>query len=138
MVDNETEKYDFSNRTIDFTLVYPWYDEKLMGEILTYKDLFRDIVDAGLCCTNGACVASCPTYVLEFEGQIPVIVDPDGCVECSLCVRACPVYINLSIKDRVIEEDSLGPVISLWEAYSADPEIREHGQSGGVATALFI
>ncbi len=131
-------KNESQEDSIDFTVVYPLYNEELMEERTTYEDLFREVVDTGLCSGDGACVAACPAYVLEFQNKRPVIVDEEGCIKCGICTSACSRYDGLATPSREIDLESIGEYISLWQAHALDDEVRSEGQSGGVATALMI
>jgi coenzyme F420 hydrogenase subunit beta len=64
----------------------------------TYRDLKKDVWDAGLCSGCGACTAVCPSDGLYFEAgkgaASPVSTgtckeDPDG-VSCGVCYEVCP------------------------------------------------
>lgn len=131
-------KTEASNGSIDFTVVYPLYDEDLMEERTTYEDLFREIVDTGLCSGEGACVAACPAFVLEFQNKRPVIVDEEGCIKCGICTAVCSRYGALDDTSRVVDLESIGEYSSLWQAFALDETVRSEGQSGGVATALMV
>ncbi len=134
----DKDKSETQSDSIDFTVVYPLYNEELMEERETYEDLFREVVDTGLCSGEGACVASCPAFVLEFQNKRPVIVDEEGCIKCGICTAVCSRYSVLEAAPRDIDLESIGEYKSLWQAYSLDEEVRSEGQSGGVATALMI
>jgi coenzyme F420 hydrogenase subunit beta len=131
-------KTETQDDSIDFTAVHPLYNEELMEERETYEDLFREVVDAGLCSGDGACIAACPTLILEFLNNRPVIVDEEGCIKCGICTAACSRYDALDTTSRDIYLESIGEYISLWQAYALDDEVRSDGQSGGVATALMV
>ncbi|MHA1910902.1 MAG: Coenzyme F420 hydrogenase/dehydrogenase, beta subunit C-terminal domain [Candidatus Kariarchaeaceae archaeon] len=131
-------KSETQSDSIDFTEVYPLYNDELMEERKTYKDLFREIVDTGLCSGDGACIAACPAFVLEFQNKRPVIVDEEGCIKCGICTAACSRYTGLETTSRDIHLESIGDYTSLWQAFALNDEVRSEGQSGGVATALMI
>jgi coenzyme F420 hydrogenase subunit beta len=64
----------------------------------SYRDLKRDVWDAGLCSGCGACVAVCPAEGLYFEagkgGESPLSTgtckEDLDCVPCGVCFEICP------------------------------------------------
>jgi coenzyme F420 hydrogenase subunit beta len=101
----------------------------------TYRDLKRDVWDAGLCSGCGACVAVCPTEGLYFEagkaGGSPLSTgtckeDLDG-VPCGVCFEICP---RASGEQRQMLGEYLEAV-----AGKAAFEVPRR-QSGGAVTAI--
>ncbi len=108
----------------------------------------KDVVQYRLCHGCGACSSVCEHNAIELrnfltEGIRPVV--SQGC--CSRCGRCLDVCSGVKLShDNSIFSDSLipelkeewGPVLSVWEGYAEDAEVRYTGSSGGVATALGI
>ncbi len=97
-----------------------------------------------LCMGCGACASVCPERNIELVdieniGIRPLLQQSD-CRQCGQCVQVCP---GIQLEHRPLEADcidslgsSWGPVLSVWEGYATDTQIRFQGSSGGVATAL--
>jgi len=101
----------------------------------SYRDLKREVWDAGLCSGCGACVAVCPAEGLYFEagkgGGSPVSTgtckeDLDG-VPCGVCLEVCP---RASGERRAMLGEFTGAL-----AARAALEIPRR-QSGGAVTAI--
>lgn len=107
-----------------------------------------DVVRGNLCLGCGACAFICPKQgitladVLE-EGIRPVVGDVD-CTGCTECLRVCPGVetvvpsLNEASPFPAAITQAWGPVLELWEGHATDPEIRFHGSSGGLLTALSL
>jgi coenzyme F420 hydrogenase subunit beta len=91
-------------------------------------------------------VSVCPEGALtlvdvEEDGLRPR-VSLDACAHCGECLKVCP-GANIEAgraEGELIPElrAAWGPVLEVWEGFAADPEIRFHGSSGGIATALSL
>lgn len=76
-------------------------------------------------------------------GRRPVLTKPngDGARE---ALKVCPgvgLTRNVDPNQRGLDKsvlDHWGPVLSIWEGYASDAEIRHAGSSGGAATALAL
>lgn len=111
---------------------------------MSYKLLFKSVIQNKLCCFCGACVAVCPQGSLAFLENGPRLVKP--CLECCRCVAACPGHgapLNKLI-DTIFhrkptddeEKFGLGLMIEDRNLVSADPEILKTGYTGGKVTTL--
>lgn len=77
------------------------------------------------------------------EGIRPV-VNSDDCGDCRQCLEVCPavqsdfrtsgLHASGQFDDAFTKE--WGPVVSIWEGYASDAEIRFKGSSGGALTAI--
>ena len=100
----------------------------------TYKDLKKDVWDAGLCSGCGACIAVCPGEGLFFEAgrtECPASTgtckeDQDG-VPCGVCYAVCPRASGEMGQMLGVYTDAL--------AGRAGFEV-PHRQSGGAVTAI--
>lgn len=99
-----------------------------------------------LCMGCGACVHACPAdaiQLLDFPDQgLRPILDLSRCQKCRRCVEVCPGIgaAHQPFSSETIPElrEAWGPVLTIWEGYATDPEIRLRGSSGGVVTALSL
>jgi len=108
----------------------------------------HEVAEWRLCVGCGACAYVCPeqniTLVNVVNSGIRPIYDPARCKECGECIKVCPGYETSNAypeeKSEVIEElkKSWGTILEVWEGYAKDPDIRFHGSSGGLASALAL
>jgi coenzyme F420 hydrogenase subunit beta len=111
------------------------------------KNVF-DVASWRLCIGCGACACACPkdriTLVDIPEDGIRPRLAEKGCDECGKCVEVCPGYVTAHPSGFVMEaldgeiREGFGPILEIWEGYAADDEIRYHGSSGGVTSALAL
>ena len=122
-----------------------------MGDV-HWRELYREVVDTGLCTGCAACVMACPRDVLGytdeyFPVQIGEAMAHDQCVigdrGCDICTRACPRFRNWeSDIDEVMfgrprEADEVyGFVRSILLTRTTDAGIAEVGQDGGLVSTL--
>lgn len=105
-----------------------------------------DIASWRLCIGCGACVCACPEDRLRLydvlEEGIRPFLEERGCDHCGKCVEVCPGYTivhpNALMKGELGEEihEGFGAILEIWEGYAVDEEIRFHGSSGGLVSAL--
>ncbi len=106
-----------------------------------------DVAAWRLCAGCGACAYGCKENKvrlvdIEEDGIRPVI---DGyCKDCRDCLDFCPgievSHKNLDSVPGAVPalKKGWGPVLEIWEGYSADPEIRFKSSSGGLASAIAL
>jgi len=109
--------------------------------------LLRDVIQAGLCTSCGACVALDPAGRARMDdtpfGPRPTFASDGGELP-SLAWDACPGkgihYPSLYRKHygRLPENWLLGCFNRVRTGHSADPDIRRNGASGGVITRTLI
>ena len=103
------------------------------------KELFSEVIDAGLCALCGACAGGCP-YLVPYKGRI-VLMD-----NCTLsegqCYQYCPrTYTDMNAVSQHIlgvpyNEDEIGTTREVLMARSTEVKIRERAQYGGTVTTL--
>jgi coenzyme F420 hydrogenase subunit beta len=102
-----------------------------------------------LCSGCGACEYICPRKNVTLRNIIADGIRPtlkqDKCEECDICLKVCPGYETGhdsrgdSNKDYLPElRKGWGSILEVWEGYAADPDVRYHGSSGGLASALAL
>ncbi len=103
------------------------------------RELFNEVIDAGLCTLCGACTGVCP-YLVHYKGRVALL---DNCtVADGRCYRHCPrTYSDLNeVSQKVFgvpfQADELGVVRETLLARSTDQEIQHKGQDGGPVTGL--
>lgn len=100
-------------------------------------------VARNLCTGCGACAGAFPQAIRMVDdpvnGRRPVVAPtPEGRRAAersvSLCAGAASDWRALERRDEI--ESDWGPVLAAWEGWSADPEIRHRGSSGGAVTGI--
>lgn len=92
-----------------------------------------------LCVECGTCISLCPVNAVDehINNLVRnVRFNYDKCISCLMCIRSCPVIFK--IKDKRSKIDEKNKLIKIFSGFSLDCNIRYHGASGGVATALAI
>lgn len=95
---------------------------------------------ARLCVGCGICLGLCPTGAIKLKatkGMLTMNFDYSHCTKCGMCNKACPALFNLHRKDLKVA-DALGRIDKFYFGHSTDHDIRYHGASGGVVTALTL
>ena len=119
-----------------------------------WRELYREVVDTGLCTGCAACVMACPRDVLGYtEDYFPVQIGEgmghDECVigdrGCDICTRACPRFraweteLDEALFGRVRTDDEVyGQARSILLTRTTDKAIAEVGQDGGLVSTLLI
>lgn len=107
----------------------------------------EDVAAWRLCSGCGACAYGCDEKKVrlvnvEKDGIRPVI--EGDCGDCKDCLDFCP---GIGVSHKSIGEapgatpslkKGWGPVLEVWEGYSADPELRFRSSSGGLASAIAL
>ncbi len=125
-----------------------------MGEV-HWRELYREVVDTGLCTGCAACVMACPRDVLGYTDdyepvQIGAGMGVDQCVigdrGCDMCTRACPRFRAWETDlDQVLfgrprnpETEVAGPARSILLTRATDAAVHAAGQDGGLVSTLLI
>jgi coenzyme F420 hydrogenase subunit beta len=120
-----------------------------------WVELFSEVVTSGLCTGCAGCVVACPHDVLGYDDTNGVYRPfhleeeggPGGCGHgdrgCTSCTRACPRFrtweteIDSYMYGRERLPDELAGVSKdVVLARATDPELLEHGQDGGLVSAI--
>ncbi|MBM4447182.1 MAG: hypothetical protein FJ023_07515 [Chloroflexi bacterium] len=105
------------------------------------KELFNEVIDAGLCTLCGACTGSCP-YLVYYKGRIALL---DNCtrIDEAQCYQYCPrTYIDMNgISQKVFGtqygDNEIGTTTEeVLIVRSTDASVTEKAQYGGVVTTL--
>lgn len=124
-----------------------------MGEV-HWRELYREVVDTGLCTGCAACVMACPRDVLGYtDDYFPVQVGEgmahDQCTigdrGCDICTRACPRFrdwesdldVELFGRERTADEP-YGIARSILLTRATEAGVHQAGQDGGLVSALLI
>ena len=124
-----------------------------MGEV-HWRELYREVVDTGLCTGCAACVMACPRDVLGYTDdyyplQIGEGMAHDQCTigdrGCDICTRACPRFrdwesdldTELFGRQRTADEP-YGIARSILLTRATDKGVHQAGQDGGLVSALLI
>jgi coenzyme F420 hydrogenase subunit beta len=122
-----------------------------------WSELFTEVVTSGLCTGCAGCVVACPHDVLGYDSSNGVYRPfhleeeggPGGCGHgergCTSCTRACPRFRTwetetdtyLYGREREPDEQS-GINKDIVLARATDPELHEHGQDGGLVSAILV
>ncbi len=102
-------------------------------------DLFKEVIDKGLCTVCGACVGDCP-YMVFYRGKIRML---DLCNRTEgRCYEYCPrTFTDLdAISNRIhgtpYSGDEIGNVRRVVMARAADGKTRTKAQYGGTVSTL--
>lgn len=124
-----------------------------MGDV-HWRELYREVVDTGLCTGCAACVMACPRDVLGYTDdyypkQIGEDMAHDQCVigdrGCDICTRACPRFrdweseLDQALFGRERTPDEVyGVARSVLLTRATDAAVAEVGQDGGLVSTLLI
>jgi coenzyme F420 hydrogenase subunit beta len=122
-----------------------------------WKELYEEVINAGLCTGCAGCVISCPHEVIgykhEEKGYKPFHIEeelgPTDCGHgqkgCTSCTRACPRFRNweqaanehLFDRDRLPDE-MYGISAQNLLVRATDETVHKMGQDGGFVSAMLI
>jgi len=104
-------------------------------------ELFKEVIDKGLCTLCGACIGDCP-YTVFYRGKIRML---DLCTrEEGHCYEYCPrTHTDLDlISNKLLgvpfSGADIGTVKDVFMARSKDAKVRSHAQYGGTVTTLLL
>lgn len=105
-----------------------------------WKNLFTEVIEAGLCTLCGACSGFCP-YLTYYKGRI-VVLDNCDRVSDTQCYEYCPrTFTDLDALSQTVfgspySIQPVGQAKVVAIARSGDPKIRAKAQYGGIVTAV--
>ncbi|MEY4130070.1 MAG: hypothetical protein RLZZ31_194 [Actinomycetota bacterium] len=122
-----------------------------------WKELFEEVITAGLCTGCAGCVISCPHDVIGYDhvagGYKPFHIEeelgPTNCGHgekgCTSCTRACPRFrmwepeANEHLFGRERNDDEVAGIYSdILLTRASDEMVHKMGQDGGLVSALLI
>jgi coenzyme F420 hydrogenase subunit beta len=122
-----------------------------------WKELYDEVITAGLCTGCAGCVISCPHDVIGYDhesgGYTPFHLEtelgPSNCTHgekgCTTCTRACPRFgqwepqANDHLFGRDRADDELAGIYSdVMLTRASDDMVHRMGQDGGLVSAILI
>jgi coenzyme F420 hydrogenase subunit beta len=118
-----------------------------------WRELFREVVDPGLCTGCAGCIVACPHDVLGYAEFLPlqqgVGMAADQCAHgdagCDVCTRACPRFreweteIDQTLHGRPRDPvEAAGIFRSLVSVWATQRNVHAGGQDGGFVTAALL
>jgi len=108
-----------------------------------FAHLLREVVKQGVCCSCGACAASCTPNSIAFTGEEPALVGP--CWVCEACYYQCPrtgldipAIEKMAFGTTRTGDDELGVSVGMYSGRSTDPDILRRATDGGCVTSLLV
>ena len=111
-----------------------------------FDDAVSRVVSNDNCSGCGACALVNPNYVMQLDDagfnrpikvRKEVLQGPDLDVRLSDFRASCPgISVKTSDPEGSKRRGLMGPIVSSWEAWSNDEELRFRGSSGGALSAL--
>ena len=106
-----------------------------------FGSLISEVLNRDLCTFCGACVASCPIYILQMQGEKPTM--KGKCELCQVCYYSCSAAgfpkdeVEKAIFGRTRTADEpIGIYKTITNARSKKAEILQKSQDGGVVTSI--
>ena len=108
-------------------------EDKMNDEIKTFKDLELDVINTGMCCSCGACIAYYESQnfnVIEMDGYRPKFKtekNAENCTECGVCYYICPQTSILleALNTSCSVKDELGSSIDIIAAKTTNLAIQK-------------
>ncbi len=114
------------------------------NEILTFRDLKKEVHLKGLCGKCGGCVSFCSAGDLNAlrigQNGLPEFVDEEKCVECGICYLICPEtnVLNTDLVEKFSWKAPIGRWRNLTSARTTDQKLHARATDGGVVTSLLL
>ena len=122
-----------------------------------WKELYEEVIDAGLCTGCAGCVISCPHDVIGYDhaqgGYTPFHLEEElgatDCVHgqkgCTSCTRACPRFrdweseANEHLFDEERQPDAMSGIYKdILLTRASDDMVHRMGQDGGLVSAILL
>lgn len=95
--------------------------------------------EIGLCTSCGICKSVCPRSCIQWKRQDGLyfpLIDTEQCISCGLCARVCPGLGHSYETQNDAVSTITGNVLSCYNAWSLDPDLRHISASGGVISTM--
>jgi coenzyme F420 hydrogenase subunit beta len=106
-----------------------------------FGSLISEVLNRDLCTFCGACVASCPVYILQMQGEKPTM--KGKCELCQVCYYSCSAaeFPREEVEKAIFgqtrtAEEPIGIYKTITNALSKKEEILQRSQDGGVVTSI--
>ena len=106
-----------------------------------FGSLISEVLNRNLCTSCGGCVASCPVYILQMQGEKPTM--KGKCELCQVCYYSCAAAafprdeVEKAIFGRSRNADEpIGIYQAILNARSMKEEILQKSQDGGIVTSI--
>jgi len=106
-----------------------------------FGSLISEVLNRNLCTSCGGCVASCPVYILQMQGEKPTM--KGKCELCQVCYHSCAAAafprdeVEKTIFGRPRNaNEPIGIYNTITNARSMKNEILQKCQDGGVVTSI--
>ncbi|MBS7620747.1 Coenzyme F420 hydrogenase/dehydrogenase, beta subunit C-terminal domain [Candidatus Bathyarchaeota archaeon] len=113
----------------------------MIKERLSFRTLYKEVVEPGLCAACYGCVSFCTANelnVLTIEQNKPIYRNEKECLEDGICYLICPRTPDLdkALEDRFNYKPPIGSYIDVRSLRTTDEEIAKVCCDGGVVTTL--
>ena len=106
-----------------------------------FGSLISEVLNRDLCTSCGGCVASCPVFILQMQGEKPTM--KGKCELCQVCYYSCAAAafprdeVEHAIFGRLRDaNEPIGIYNTITNARSMKKEILQVSQDGGVVTSI--
>ncbi len=114
------------------------------GEIKTFEDLAKEVVEKRICGKCGGCVSFCSAGELNAlemsKDEVPRFINKDKCLKCGICYLICPQTntLNQELQKKFGWRAPIGDYQRINSAQTTDDNIRRACTDGGVVTSILL
>src|SRR4030042_3679209 len=119
----------------------PYMQTPTVAKPKLFGSLISEVLNRDLCTSCGGCVASCPVYILQMQGEKPTM--KGKCELCQVCYYSCAAAafprdeVEKAIFGRPRDaNEPIGIYNTITNARSMKEEILQKSQDGGVVTSI--